>query len=89
MNLLELPFQVTTAILIIVSIAVTGCIAALHSWTRISDEQKHIKSAESLLTGDDAWNDAYPHDKLQLSAWLRQQGIKTDSHLGDYIRTCW
>lgn len=89
MNLLELPFQVTAAILIIIGIAVTGCIAALHSWTRISDEQKRIKSAESLLTGDAAWNDAYPHDKLQLSAWLRQKGIKTDSHLGDYIRTCW
>lgn len=89
MNLSELPVEVTVSLLSILTIAATGCIAALHSWTRITAEQKGIKDAESKLISDDAWNDAYPHDKLKLATWLRHNGIKPDSHLGDFIRTCW
>lgn len=87
MNLFELPVEAW--ILVIATIAVSGCVAALHSWVRISTEQKGIKRAEIALTGDDAWTDAYPHDKLQLATWLRKNGIKPDSHLGDFIRTSW
>lgn len=87
MNLFELPVEAW--ILVIATIAVSGCVAALHSWIRISTEQKGIKRAEIALTGDDAWTDAYPHDKLQLATWLRKNGIKPDSHLGDFIRTSW
>lgn len=89
MNLSELPVEVTVSLLAIVTIAATGCIAALHSWARISAEQKGIKDADAKLISDDAWNDAYPHDKLNLATWLRHNGIKPDSHLGDFIRTCW
>lgn len=89
MNLSELPVEVTVSLLAILTIAATGCIAALHSWTRISAEQKGIKDADSKLISDDVWNDAYPHDKLKLATWLRQNGIKPNSHLGDFIRTCW
>ena len=89
MNLSELPVEVTVSLIAILTIAATGCIAALHSWTRITAEQKGIKDAEAKLISDDAWNDAYPHDKLKLATWLRHNGIKPDSHLGDFIRTCW
>jgi hypothetical protein len=89
MNLTELPAELALSLLAILTIAATGCIAALHSWTRITAEQKGVKDAESKLISDDAWNDAYPHDKLKLATWLRLNGIKPDSHLGDFIRTCW
>ena len=89
MNLSELPPLVFISLLAILTIAATGWIAALHSWTRITAEQKGIKNAEYKLSSDDAWEDAYPHDKLKLATWLRQNGIKPDSHLGDFIRTCW
>jgi hypothetical protein len=89
MNLSELPVEVPVSLLAIITIAASGCIAALHSWTRITAEQKGIKDADNKLISDDAWNDAYPHDKLKLATWLRQNGIKPDSHLGDFIRTCW
>ena len=89
MNLSELPVEVPVSLLAITTIAVTGCIAALHSWARITAEQKGIKDAEAKLISDNAWDDAYPHDKLKLATWLRQNGIKPDSHLGDFIRTCW
>ncbi len=73
----------------IVAIAFIGCITALYSWNRIAAEQKGIREAESKLISDDSWNDAYPHDKLLLATWLRSHGIKPDSHIGDFIRTCW
>ena len=89
MNFSALPVEVIVPLLAIITIAATGCIAALHSWTRITAEQQGIKDAESKLISDDAWNDAYPHDKLKLASWLRENRINPDSHLGDFIRTCW
>jgi hypothetical protein len=89
MYLLSLPPLAILSVVTIVAVALTGCIAAIHSWLKIADEQKRIKLADSALTGDSAWDEAYPHDKLQLATWLRQNGIKPDSHLGDFIRTCW
>lgn len=87
MNLFALPLEVWISV--IVCIAATGCIAAAHSWIRISKERKRIAVSERILTGDDAWNEAYPHDIANLRAWLRTKAIKDDSHLGDFIRTCW
>lgn len=87
MNIFALPLEVWITLIVI--IAATGIFAALHSWVRITTGQKEIKDAESKLISDDAWNEAYPHDKLKLAIWLRQNGIKPDSHLGDIIRTCW
>jgi hypothetical protein len=89
MNFSELSLEVTVALLSIVTIAIIGCITALYSWNRISAEQKGIRDAESKLISDNSWNDAYPHDKLLLATWLRSHGIKPDSHIGDFIRTCW
>ena len=89
MNFSDLSFGVIVSLGAIIVIAAIGCIAALYSWTRITAEQKRIKYAEAKLISDDSWSDAYPHDKLKLAAWLRYNGIKTDSHLGDFIRTCW
>ncbi len=89
MNFSDLSFGVIVSLGAIIVIAAIGCITALYSWTRITAEQKRIKYAEAKLISDDSWSDAYPHDKLKLAAWLRHNGIKTDSHLGDFIRTCW
>jgi hypothetical protein len=89
MDLSSLPAEVLFSLLAILIVAGVGCGAALQSWIRISNEKKAVKQADILLLGDGAWNDAYPHDKLQLAIWLRGKGIKPDSHLGDFIRTSW
>lgn len=89
MGLTSLPAEVLISLIAILIAASIGCITALLSWTRISVETKGIKRAESTLTGDSVWQGAYPHDKLKLAVWLRENGIKPDSHLGDFIRTCW
>lgn len=89
MDFLSLPPEVQFSLIAILIVAGIGCITALRSWTRISKETADVKQAENALTGDEAWNDAYPHDKLKLAVWLRANGIKPDSHLGDFIRTCW
>lgn len=87
MNLFTLPVEVWISV--IAFIAATGCITAAHSWIRISNERKRVKDSETILTADDAWNDAYPHDIGSLRAWFRNKAIKEDTHLGDFIRTCW
>lgn len=74
---------------VILCVAATGCITALYSWVRISSERKKVRACEIILTGDDAWSDAYPHDADNLRAWFRNKAIREDSHLGDFIRTCW
>lgn len=89
MDLSSLPTPVLISLIAILIATAVGCIAALHSWTRISKEIEGVKKAETALTVDAAWEDAYPHDKLQLAAWLRAKGIKPDSHLGDFMRTSW
>jgi hypothetical protein len=89
MDFLSLPPEVQFSLIAILIVAGIGCITALRSWTRISKETAGVKNAERTLTGDEAWNGAYPHDKLKLEVWLRANGIKPDSHLGDFIRTCW
>jgi ABC-type transporter Mla subunit MlaD len=89
MNFSELSLEVTVALLGIISIASIGCITALYSWRRIAAEQKAIKNTEIKLTSDESWNDAYPHEKVRLASWLRSHGIKPDSYIGDFIRTCW
>lgn len=89
MDFLLLPPEVQFSLIAILIVAGIGCITALRSWTRISKETTGVTQAEKALTGDEAWNDAYPHDKLKLAVWLRANGIKPDSHLGDFIRTCW
>lgn len=87
MEILLLPPDVW--VFVIFTIAAVGCIAALHAWKRVSEESKGIRRAEIALTADASWNDAYPHHKLELATWLRATGVKPDSHLGDFIRTCW
>ncbi len=89
MDLSSLPAEVIFSLIAILIVAGAGCIAALQSWTRISNEKKGVKRAESALMGDASWDDAYPYDKLKLAVWLREKGIKPDSHLGDFMRTCW
>ncbi len=89
MDFLSLPFIVQIALGCIAAITVIGGFAAIRSWTRISGEIGRVKRAENVLAGDEAWEEAYPHDKTALSEWMRKNGIKSDSHLGDYIRTSW
>jgi hypothetical protein len=89
MDFLLLPPEVQFSLIAILIVAGIGCITALRSWTRISKETAGVKQAEGPLTADSAWNGAYPHDKLKLDVWLRENRIKPDSHLGDFIRTCW
>lgn len=89
MGLSSLPAEVLISLIAILIAAAVGCITSLLSWTRISEQTKGVKQAEAVLTGDSTWEDAYPHDKLKLAVWLREKGIKPDSHLGDFIRTCW
>jgi len=89
MDLSSLPAEVIISLIAIFIVAAAGCIASLQSWTRISDEKKGVKRAEGALIGDASWDDAYPYDKLKLAVWLRDKGIKPDSHLGDFMRTCW
>jgi hypothetical protein len=89
MDFLLLPAEVQLSLIAIFVVASIGCIAAIRSWLRISKEAAGVAQAESILTGEEAWNDAYPHDKLKLATWLRENGIKPDSHVGDFIRTCW
>jgi hypothetical protein len=89
MDFLSLPSEVQFSLIAILIVGVIGSITAILSWTRIVEETKGVKRAETILTADDAWEDAYPYDKLKLAVWLREKGIKPDSHLGDFIRTCW
>lgn len=70
-------------------IAIVGCISALHSWVRIAEEKKRLIEAEAKLTAEFSWIDAYPNNKEDLDVWLRQNQIRQDSHLGDFIRACW
>lgn len=89
MDFLSLPPEVQFFLVAIFVVAGIGCIAAIRSWLRITKETAGVAKAEIVLTGEEAWNDAYPYDKLKLSLWLRENGIKPESHLGDFIRTCW
>lgn len=89
MDINSLPSEVIFWLAAIAIVTITGCVSGLHGWIRISDEKKRVKRAESFLISDAAWDDAYPHDKLGLDTWLRTKGIKSDSHLGDFIRTSW
>lgn len=88
MDTISLPL-VDVAIILIVIVALVGCMTALYSWTQILKETAGVKNAETTLTGDSAWEDACPQDKLKLAVWLRKNGIKSNSHLDDFIRTCW
>jgi hypothetical protein len=87
MILFVIPVEVS--IFVIICIAATGCVTALYSWIRISNERKRLKESEIILISDDAWEGAFPHDIENLRIWFRNKGIKEDSYLGHFIRTCW
>jgi ABC-type transporter Mla subunit MlaD len=87
MILFVIPVEVS--IFVIICIAATGCVTALYSWIRISNERKRLKKSEIILISDDAWEGAFPHDIENLRIWFRNKGIKEDSYLGHFIRTCW
>lgn len=89
MGLLSLPAEVLISLIAILIATVIGCATAILAWARITKETEGVKKAEAALTADSAWDEAYPHGKLELEVWLREKSIKPDSHLGDFIRTCW
>lgn len=89
MDIFSLPPLALAFIVATFVVTVIGICAGLHAWARIHKEIKHIQRAEIALDTEDAWGNAYPHEKSSLDSWLRNLAISTSSHLSDYISTCW
>jgi len=74
---------------IIGGVGMLGIFSALWCLAAISRERKKLSKANVWFLDDAQWDGVTTRSREEFVKWLRDNGIKENSHLGGYFRSSW